>query len=77
MPRAPASLPRDALRPDVSIGLVVSGDFDLDILAQHSALFAIEREAVHHRQRVRRNRRTEPLDHVAIVVVVRRLDQYQ
>ena len=52
-------------------------DVDLDIVAEDAALFAVERQAVEHRQRIRRNRGAEPLDDVAVVVVVRRLDENQ
>src|ERR1700730_652803 len=38
-------------------------------------LCAIGRDAVEGGQRVRRNHRAPPTDHVAVVVIVRRLDQ--
>ena len=72
-----AQLPRNALRADARIGLIESRDFDLDVVAEHAPLLAIERQPIHHRQRVRRNGGTQPLDDVAVVVVVRRLDQHQ
>ena len=45
--------------------------------AQHAALGAIERKAVQRRQRVGGDRRARPLDDIALVIVVRRLDQKQ
>ena len=65
------------VRLDARVGFVEGADFDFDIVAKHAALFAIERQAVEHSQRIRRNGGTEPLDDIAIVVVVRRLDQHQ
>ncbi len=38
---------------------------------------AIAGQAVDRRERVRRNRRAKPLDHISVVVVMRRLDQDQ
>ena len=52
-------------------------NLDLDIFAEHVPLFAIECQTVERRERVRRNRRTQPLDHVAVVVVVRGLNEHE
>ena len=60
-----------------SVGFVEGADFDFDLLAQHAALSAIERQAVQHGQRIGRNGGAEPLDDVAVIVVMRRLDQHQ
>ena len=68
---------RDAFGPDAGVGLVEGGDVDLDIVAEHAALAAIQRQPVQNRQRVGRNRRTPPLDDIAVVVVMRRLDQHE
>jgi hypothetical protein len=50
---------------------------DLDIRPEHAPLGAILRETVERGERSRRYRRTQPLDDVAIVVVMRRLHQHQ
>ena len=72
---ARADLPDQLVGPDAGVGLVADGDPDLDLVTQHLALGAVEREAVERRERVRRDRRAHPLDDVAVVVVVGRLDQ--
>src|SRR5581483_3740516 len=59
------------------VRLVISGDRDVGVLAQHLAPAAILGEAVEARQRIGRDRRPQPLDRVAIVVVMGRLDQDQ
>jgi hypothetical protein len=68
-------LPGNSIRADVGIALIEGGDDHVDILAQHGALFAVERQAVQHRQRIRGNGGAELLDDVAVIVVVRGLDQ--
>ena len=68
---------RNALGPDTRVGLVIGRDDDIDIVAEHAALGAIDGEAVKRRQRVGRDRRAQPLDDVTVVVVMRRLDQHQ
>jgi hypothetical protein len=72
-----ADLADDALRPDAGIGLVARGDADLDVLAEHFAPGAVEREPVQRRQGIGRDERTKPLDDVTVVVVVGGLDQKQ
>ena len=67
----------DSLGPDARVGLVPGGDADLDGIAQNPPLDAVERQAVHRGERVGRDRRLRPLNDVAVVVVVRRLDQEQ
>src|SRR5262249_29613671 len=59
------------------IGLVKRMNLDLDIRAEHAPLGAILRETVERGERSGRNRRTQPLDDVAIVVVMRRLHQHE
>ena len=49
-----------ALGPDARVGLVPDRDPDLDVVAQHAPLGAVEREAVQRRQRVGRDRRAQP-----------------
>ncbi len=67
----------DPLGLDARVGLVPGGDADLHFVAQNPALDAVEREAVHRGERIGWDRRLRPLDDVAVVVVVRRLDQKQ
>jgi plasmid stabilization system protein ParE len=64
-------------RPDARVCFVRRMDLDLDVLAQNAALFAVARQAIERRERVRRDRRAQPLDHVTFVVIVRRLHQDQ
>ena len=74
-PPAFSIIAREPLRPDARVRLVERMDLELDVVAEDAPLGAIARQAVERGQRVRRNRRAEPLDDVAVVVVVRRLDQ--
>ena len=67
----------DALRSDARVRLVDCDDVDVDRFAEDAASPAIERESVQHGQGIRRNRRAEPLNDVAIVVVMRRLDEVE
>src|SRR5262249_8906944 len=62
---------------DARIGLVKRMNVDLDIRPEHAPLGAILRETVERGERSRRYRGTQPLDDVAIVVVMRRLHQYE
>ena len=57
------------------VGLVDGGDVDRDLGAEDLALRRIRRERVDAGERVRGDRGAHPLDDVAVVVVVRRLDQ--
>lgn len=59
------------------VGFVEGVDFNFNVVAQDLLFGAFERKAVQHRQAVRRNRRPEPLYDIALVVVMRRLDEYQ
>ena len=77
MPRLPRKAPAMLVRPDARVRLVDGRDLDVDVVAEHAALFAFERQSVQHGQRVRGNGRAQPLDDVAVVVVVRRLDENQ
>src|SRR5580704_4257731 len=72
-----AKFARNAIRPDMRISFVQRLDDDVDVIPQHAPLLAVERKAIDHRQRVRRNRRPQPLDDVAVIVVVRWFDQNQ
>ena len=69
-----AELPDEARRIDVGIGLVQGAHPDLHTRAQHLALGAVQGDTVHGGQAVRRQGGAPPLDHIAVVVVMRRLD---
>src|SRR5580704_6934293 len=68
-------LGNDALDAHPRIGLVDGDDIDIDVGPKHFALRAIVDQAVYGGQRIRRHRRAEPADHIAVVVVMRRLHQ--
>ena len=74
-PPGAADLPDHAVGANPAIGLVIGVDADLDIGAEHSAALRVLGEAVQRGQRVGRDGRPEPLDRVAVIVVMRRLDQ--
>ena len=65
----------DAARHDAAIGLVVGVDFNLYSRSKNLPAARILSQAVHAGERVGRQRRAEPLDRIAVVVVVRRLDE--
>jgi hypothetical protein len=60
---------------DSRIGLVNDIDGDVHVRTEHLALDAIGCNAVHRGERVRGNHRAPPTDDVAVIVIVRRLDQ--
>ncbi len=75
-PAAPAlEVADDPAREHAAIGLVVGVDLDPDARAQNLALAGVLGQAVHAGERVGRQRRAEPLDRIAVVVVVGRLDE--
>src|SRR5262249_48909146 len=59
------------------VGLVVSVDADCHTGAEHPAPAGVFGETVEAGERVRRDRGLDPLDGIAVVVVMRRLDQNQ
>ena len=59
------------------VGFVVSVDADCHAVAEHLTPAGIFGETVEAGERVRRNRGLDPLDGIAVVVVMRRLDQNQ
>ena len=59
------------------VGLVDHRDVDGDVRPEHLPLGAIGRDAVYGGERIGRDHRAPPADHIAVVVVVRRLDQEQ
>ena len=70
-------LPGDAVRADARIGLVDRENLDVDVFAERLGLHRLLRDAEEARERIGRQRRFHPLDDVAVVVVMRRLDQKQ
>ena len=66
---------REAFRTDARVRLVKGMDLDLDVITEDMALGAIAGQAIKRRERVGRNGGAQPLDHVAVIVVVRRLDE--
>jgi hypothetical protein len=68
--------PRNGARNvDDRVAFVIGFDVDLDIRAQRLLFAADRQDAAHAGQAVGGNGRAVPLDHVTLVVVVRRLDQ--
>src|ERR1700731_849086 len=52
-------------------------DLDFDLFAEDMPLPAIARQAIERGERVGRNRRAQPLNYVAVIVVVRRFDEHE
>jgi hypothetical protein len=65
---------RDLLDRDLDVHLVVGVHLDPDVIPEDLAPSAILRDGVEASHRVRRNPGLPPLDDVAVLVVVRRLD---
>jgi hypothetical protein len=63
---------RELVHTHARVGLVDRMDLELDV-AEDFVRCAIAGEAIQRRERVRRDRRAEPLDDIAVVVVMRRL----
>src|SRR6202453_2744023 len=75
-PPAPAlEVADDPVREHAAIGLVVGVDLDPHTGAQNLALAGVLGQAVHAGECVGRQRRAEPLDRIAVIVIVRRLDE--
>src|SRR5262249_24995924 len=66
----------DPIGSDASIGLVVSVDADSHVGANHPPPTGVFGETVEASECVRRYRRLDPLNRIAVVIVMRRLDQY-
>jgi hypothetical protein len=66
---------RDAVGADAGVGLVPGMEDDLDLVAEDAPLGAIAGEPVKGCERIRWNDGAPPLDDVAIIVVMRRLDE--
>ena len=75
-PAAPAlEISDDPAREHAAIGLVVGVDLDPYARAQDLAFAGVLGQAVHAGERVGWQRRAEPLNWIAVVVVMRRLDE--
>ena len=73
---APAlEIANDLARHDAAVGLVVGLDGEIDAGPQHLPTAGVLGEAVHARERVGRHDRAEPLNRIALVVVMGRLDE--
>ena len=66
---------RDLARAHAGIGLVHGHDVDRQIGAEQLPLGRAERKAIDRGKRVRRHGRAQPLHDIAVIVVMRRLDQ--
>ncbi len=63
------------LHVDDGVALVIGFDLDIDIGAERERFGAFAQQAIDAGQAVGRNGRAPPLDHIAVGVVMRRLDQ--
>ena len=67
----------DAVSADARVGLVDRQGDNVDIRSQHLALAAVFRQSVERGQGIGGNVRPQPSDRIAVVVVMRGLDQHQ
>ena len=74
---AGADLPNDLLGTNSRIRFIPRGNLDLDVIAQRATFRTVERQSVDRRKRVGRDRGARPLDDIALVIIVRRLDEEQ
>ena len=69
----------DALRRgrhiDDGVALVAGIDLDIDVGAEHAVVGTLPHQPIDAGERVRRQGRAQPLDDIAVPVVMRRLDQ--
>jgi hypothetical protein len=65
----------DAAHPDDRVHFVVRLNLDVHVRAEHSRVRALRQQAVDAGEAVRRHHRPQPLNDVAVVVVMRRHDQ--
>ena len=68
--------PNDPLDRDDRVALVIGLDVDHHIGSERAPLGQIRRNAVEAGERIRRDPGFPPLDHIAVIVVMRRLDQF-
>ena len=74
-PTAPLQVADDPFRMDAPVGVIIGLDGELDSWPQSLTLPRVLDQTVHAGKGVGRQRRAEPLDRIAVVVVVRRLDE--
>ena len=67
----------DLVGPHPPVGLVIGVEADFDVRAQHLAGARVLGEAVEAGQRVGGDGRADPLDRIAVVVVMARLDHHE
>ncbi len=67
----------DLLGPDPPVGLVIGVQADLDAGPEHFAAAGVLGQRVQAGERVGRDRRAQPLNRIAVVVVMRRLDHHE
>ena len=67
----------DPVGTDANVGLIIGRKADIDIRTQYLATHAVERQSVDGGERVGGNIGTKPLNGIAVVVVMRRLDHYE
>ena len=72
-----ADLADDPVGSSPAVGLVIGVDADLDPGTQHLPPPQILRQTVQASQRIGWNCRPEPLDRIAVIVVMGRLDQHE
>jgi hypothetical protein len=72
-----ADSPNDPVRPDPAVGLVIGIESDGDVRAEQLAALGVLCQAVQGCEGIGGNRRPQPLNGIAVVVVMRRLDQHQ
>ena len=77
LPAAPPDVGYDAVGPHPGVGFVERLDEEVDIGPQRLALAAILTQAIEGSQRIGRDMGPEPGDRIAVVVVMRRLDQHE
>ena len=70
-----ANAPRNASNIDHGVALVTSFDLDVDVRPERAVTRAFLDQAVDAGQAVGRQRRAPPLNDIAVLVVMRRLDQ--
>ena len=60
---------------DDGVALVAGIDLDVDVGTEHAVIGALPHQPIDAGERVRRQSRAQPLDDIAVLVVMRRLDQ--
>ena len=67
--------PCQSFRMHARVRLIERMDLDLDLVAEDVSLCAIAGQPIDRRQRIRRDGRAKPLNHVPVIVVMRWLHQ--